>query len=57
MRPRIVAGLLALSATGLISIAGHEAWRARTYDDGVGVNTIGWGQTTPAWPSALCSSV
>lgn len=41
---RAIAGL-ALSATALIGIANHEAFRAKAYDDGVGVQTIGFGTT------------
>lgn len=41
---RHVAGL-ALSAVALIGIANHEAFRSRAYDDGVGVQTIGFGTT------------
>lgn len=42
---RIRIGLLALSATGLISIAGYESYVGTAYDDGVGVQTIGFGST------------
>lgn len=43
---RIRIGLLALSATGLISIAGYERYVGTAYDDGVGVQTFGFGSTT-----------
>lgn len=39
-----VAGL-ALSGAALIGIANHEAYRGKAYDDGVGVQTIGFGTT------------
>lgn len=39
-----IAGL-ALSAAALISIANHEAFRSKAYNDGVGVQTIGFGTT------------
>lgn len=41
---QIITGL-ALSATALIGIANHEAFRSKAYDDGVGVQTIGFGTT------------
>lgn len=36
---------LTLSAIGLVSIAGYEGYRSTAYDDGVGVQTIGFGST------------
>lgn len=39
-----VAGLT-LSAAALVGIALHEGFRDRAYDDGVGVQTIGFGST------------
>jgi lysozyme len=36
---------LTLSALGLVSIAGYEGYRSAAYDDGVGVQTIGYGTT------------
>lgn len=39
-----VAGLL-LSAAALVAIAMHEGFRGRAYDDGVGVQTVGFGST------------
>ncbi|NBW16129.1 MAG: lysozyme [Caulobacteraceae bacterium] len=36
---------LALSAVALIGIAVHEGYRGTAYDDGVGVQTIGFGST------------
>lgn len=41
---RVIAGL-SLSAVAMIGIANHEGFRSRTYDDGVGVQTIGFGTT------------
>jgi len=46
---RHVAGLT-LSAVALIGIANHEAFRSRAYDDGVGVQTIGFGTTAGVKP-------
>ena len=42
---RTAVGALALSAAGLVGIALHEGYRDRAYDDGVGVQTIGFGAT------------
>lgn len=36
---------LTLSAAALIGIAVHEGYRDRAYDDGVGVQTVGFGTT------------
>lgn len=36
---------LTLSAAALVGIAGHEAYRSLPYDDGAGVQTIGFGTT------------
>jgi len=41
----MIAGL-ALSAVGLVSIATWEGFREAAYDDGVGIQTIGFGTTT-----------
>ena len=43
--PRFLPSLLTLSAVGLIGIAGYEGYRSAAYDDGVGVQTIGYGTT------------
>ncbi|MEW5770813.1 MAG: lysozyme [Pseudomonadota bacterium] len=48
MKSRLVAAALTLSALGLAGIAVHEGYRPRAYDDGVGVQTIGFGTTTRA---------
>lgn len=45
INPRQLAAGLALSAVGLIGIANHERFVARTYTDAVGVPTIGYGTT------------
>lgn len=46
--PRIALTLLTLSAAGLVSFAIHEGYREHAYDDGVGVQTVGFGTTTHA---------
>lgn len=45
MRERIVASALAISGAALVSLALHEGYRSKAYDDGVGVQTIGFGET------------
>jgi lysozyme len=45
MRERIAPVLLSLSAAGLVAIAMHEGYRDRAYDDGIGVQTLGFGAT------------
>jgi lysozyme len=42
---RMPIGLLALSAAALIGLAVHEGFSDTAYDDGVGVQTIGFGTT------------
>ncbi len=42
---RNIVAALTLSAGGLIGIAQHEDFRSKAYDDGVGVQTIGFGTT------------
>jgi len=44
-RQRTTVGALALSAAGLVAIAQYEGYRGQAYDDGVGVQTIGFGTT------------
>lgn len=44
-RQRIATAALSLSAAGLIGIAQYEGYRGAAYDDGVGVQTIGFGTT------------
>ena len=41
---------LSLSASAMVSIAIHEGFRDRAYDDGVGVQTIGFGTTDGVKP-------
>ncbi len=41
---------LVLSATALVGIALHEGFKDRAYDDGVGVQTIGYGSTVGVKP-------
>lgn len=41
---------LSLSATALVGIALHEGYRPTAYDDGVGVQTIGFGTTDQVKP-------
>jgi len=45
MKTRLSIALLSLSAAGLAGIAIHEGYRSRAYDDGVGVQTMGFGTT------------
>lgn len=45
MSNRIPAAALVLSASALIGIALHEGFRDSAYDDGVGVQSIGFGTT------------
>lgn len=44
------AAALSLSAAALVGIAVHEGYRGAAYDDGVGVQTIGFGTTTGVQP-------
>ncbi|TCS69749.1 lysozyme [Sulfuritortus calidifontis] len=37
--------MIAVSAVAVAGIAVHEGYRARAYDDGVGVRTVGFGTT------------
>jgi lysozyme len=48
MKPRLIPAMLALSALGLTSVAVHEGYRGAAYDDGVGVQTVGFGTTQHA---------
>ena len=45
---RLWIAALALSGAGLAGFGLYEGYRARAYDDGVGVQTIGFGSTTRA---------
>jgi lysozyme len=42
---RVAIAALSLSASALVGIALHEGYRGNSYDDGVGVQTIGFGTT------------
>ena len=42
---RDLVAVLVISGAGIIGIAQHEDFRGRAYDDGVGVQTIGFGTT------------
>ena len=46
MRDRIIATALAISGAAMISLALHEGYRPVAYDDGGGVQTIGFGETS-----------
>ena len=48
MDSRILPAFLALSAAGVIGVAVNEGYRFNAYDDGVGVQTVGFGSTTHA---------
>ena len=45
MMHRLPAALIAVSAVTAAGIAVHEGYRSRAYDDGAGVQTIGYGST------------
>jgi len=45
---RLWIAALALSGAGLAGVGVYEGYRSRAYDDGVGVQTIGFGSTTRA---------
>jgi len=45
VKTRVSIMLLVLSGAGLTGIAVHEDYRAKAYDDGVGVQTVGFGTT------------
>lgn len=49
-RPRISVAALTVSAAALVGIATWEGYRDDAYDDGVGVQTIGWGTTAGVKP-------
>lgn len=44
-KPRVAIATLVLSAAGFVGITNHEAFRAKAYNDGVNVQTIGFGTT------------
>jgi lysozyme len=45
---RLPATLLVVSAIAVAGIAGYEGYSSRAYDDGVGVQTVGFGSTRHA---------
>ncbi|MCX8016639.1 MAG: lysozyme [Rhodocyclaceae bacterium] len=45
---RMLLAALALTGAGLAGVGVYEGYRGRAYDDGVGVQTIGFGSTTHA---------
>lgn len=45
IRSRTAAALIAVSALTVSGIAVHEGYRGRAYDDGAGVQTVGFGST------------
>lgn len=45
MTERYFPSVLALTAAGLIGLALHEGYKEAAYDDGVGVQTVGFGST------------
>lgn len=47
---RLAVGGLSISGAALIGLAVSEGYRPTTYDDGVGVNTIGFGTTSGVKP-------
>lgn len=47
--------MISLSALALVGIAVNEGYRERAYDDGVGVQTVGYGTTTRDDGSAVRS--
>lgn len=48
--PRIIVAALTLSAAAFVGIAQHEGYSGKAYDDGVGVQTIGFGTTEGVKP-------
>lgn len=46
MKPRLAPVFLTVSAVAVAGLAVHEGYRSRAYDDGVGVQTVGFGSTT-----------
>lgn len=46
MRQRMAPVFLTISALSIAGIAVYEGYRARAYDDGAGVSTVGFGITT-----------
>lgn len=50
MNSRKLVATLAISGSALVTLALSEGFRDKTYDDGVGVNTIGFGTTEGVKP-------
>lgn len=50
-RGRTVAAALTVTATALVGIAQWEGFREKAYDDGTGVQTVGFGTTRNVTPS------
>jgi len=48
MKPRLPAYAIFVSGIALATIASFEGYRSRAYDDGVGVQTVGFGSTRRA---------
>ena len=46
MKPRLAPVVLTVSAVAVAGLAVHEGYRRHAYDDGVGVQTVGFGSTT-----------
>ncbi|MFN3885037.1 MAG: lysozyme [Rhodocyclaceae bacterium] len=46
MKPRLLPVYLVVSAAAVAGIASFEGYRSRAYDDGAGVQTVGFGTTT-----------
>ncbi|MCX8017052.1 MAG: lysozyme [Rhodocyclaceae bacterium] len=45
MKPRLLPSMLAVSALAIAGIASFEGYRKHAYDDGAGVQTVGFGTT------------
>jgi len=45
---RLIVATLSFSAASLITLAGYEGYRRHAYDDGAGVQTVGYGSTVYA---------
>ena len=50
MGPRMKLTAIGASASMLVGLALHEGFRDKSYDDGVGVQTIGFGRTSGVKP-------
>ncbi|SFJ02903.1 glycoside hydrolase family protein [Nitrosomonas sp. Nm34] len=54
---RVRSSLIGLSAAALVMIASFEGYRGTSYDDGVGVQTIGFGTTQRVKPGSKTDPV